>query len=34
MKQFLVNKSTVNTDKLITINVTNLTPTDEQKIRI
>lgn len=31
MKRFLVNKSTVSTDKSITTNVTNLTPTDAKQ---
>lgn len=31
MKQFLVNKSTVSTDRSITTNVTNLTPTDAKQ---
>lgn len=32
MKRFLVNKSTVSTDKSITTNLTNLTPTDAKQL--
>jgi len=31
MKRFLVNKSTLSTEKSITTNVTNLTPTDAKQ---
>jgi len=32
MKRFLVNKSTVSTDKSITTNLMNLTPTDSKQL--